>query len=322
MPAPADSAAVATNMETAADEVSAGPILPLAGATNLPTAKVALGRQLFHSTALSGAMRKVSCATCHPLDQGGTRGMVQENTGDGGSDQYDVPTVFNSAQHFAFFWSGRAQSLEAAVQSSIRSKNVMDASWSEVLSNLEASGDFTAAFNAVYPEDGISEASVEDALVTFLESLATPNAAFDRWLNGESLPPRALEGYTLFKEIGCARCHQGVAAGGNMYASFQGYIEQKATIRTPDFGRYNVTNNEAHKYQFKVPSLRNVAVTAPYFHDGGAENLKDAVDAMAIHQLGRDLTSGEIDLIVTFLESLTGWYDERILSANREGASP
>ncbi|MDP2323389.1 MAG: cytochrome c peroxidase, partial [Gammaproteobacteria bacterium] len=204
------------------------------------------------------------------------------------------------------------------VQSSILSENVLNSSWDVILTHLAASGDYGDTFNTLYPESGISEAAVENALVTFLESLSTPNAAFDRWLNGESLPERARDGYALFKAICCARCHQGVGIGGNMYASFRGYVEQKATIGNPDNGRFNVTNNEAHRYQFKVPSLRNVAVTAPYFHDGGVRRLGDAVRAMASHQLGRDLTSGEVDLIVAFLESLTGWYDERLLGANRE----
>lgn len=296
------------------------PILPIPGASNLSAPKVALGRQLFHDTILSGPRREASCATCHPLEQGGTRGPAADLAG--AQEAYDIPTVFNTAHHFAYFWNGRAPRLEAVIQSSINSANVLNSSWGEILPHLSASEEYQAAFTALYPESGVSESAVEDALVTFLESLATPNAAFDRWLNGESLPQRAQDGYALFKRIGCARCHQGVGAGGNLYAPFSGYVEEKTTIRTADYGRFNVTNDEAHRYQFKVPSLRNVAVTAPYFHDGGVERLDDAVDAMARHQLGRDLTAGEIDLIVAFLESLTGWYDERLLGDTGGQESP
>ncbi|MBX3177757.1 MAG: c-type cytochrome [Candidatus Hydrogenedentes bacterium] len=297
----------------------AEPILPLPP-QNLPAGRVALGRRLFHEPALSGAQRRISCATCHPLERGGTAGDGGPGIAVGEHD-YDIPTVFNSAGQFAYFWNGRTQSLEGVIQSKVRSENALDAEWSEALARLEGDASYQEDFRRAYPESGISESAVENALSTFLQSLVTPNADFDRFLNGESLPEPAREGYQLFKDLGCVRCHQGAGVGGNLYASFQSYLESRVPAKTSDLGRFNVTGNEAHRYQFKVPGLRNVAVTAPYFHDGSAETLDAAVELMARHQLGRELRAGEISRIVAFLESLTGWYDERLLGARREQAT-
>lgn len=302
---------------TAAEE----PILPIASAASGSAEKIALGRRLYSDTGLSGRQRRVSCATCHPLDQGGTTRHLPDHLATDPREQYDIPTVFNSADHFAYFWNGRAQSLEAVIQASIRSEQIMDTTWGEILARLEEQPEYRETFAQVYPGAGIADSTVVDALVAFLQTLSTPNAAFDRWLDGEPLPERAREGYALFKQFGCVRCHQGAGVGGNLFASFAGYMEQKDTIRPLDYGRFNITNNEAHRFQFKVPSLRNVAVTAPYFHDGSAKTLGEAVEAMALHQLGRTLTPGERDRIVAFLESLTGWYGERLLGTGPEQAS-
>jgi cytochrome c peroxidase len=294
---PEDAPATATNAE---------PILPIPAPPNVAPEKLELGKQLFHETALSGASRKVSCATCHDLEKGGTTGKPPAGTGAAESEPYDIPTVFNAAHQFAHFWNGRAQSLEAVIQASIRAENIMDGSWDAIIPALSENPDYVARFERIYPEAGLSESSVEDALTSYVRSLSTPNSAFDRWLAGEELAADAREGYELFKELGCVRCHQGAGVGGNLFASFGSYLAARERVSNSDLGRFNVTNNESHRYQFKVPGLRNVVLTAPYFHDGSVAKLEDAVRAMAQHQLGQSLSDEEVRSLVSFLETLTG----------------
>jgi cytochrome c peroxidase len=281
----------------------AGSIFPVPTEQDLSTAIVSLGRELYHENRISDSQR-ISCASCHPVDGTGTN----PSAGDGES-YYDIPTIFNVGGHFAYFWNGRTESLERAIRVSVQAENTMSSSWPTIAAMLASDPTYVERFSAAYPDAGVTEDTAIDALATYVRSLTTPNAPFDRWLNGESLSPSALAGYELFTAIGCIRCHQGASVGGNMYATFQGYIESRENQRTTDLGRFNITNDEAHRYQFKVPGLRNVAVTAPYFHDGSTNTLADAVDAMARHQLDRELERSEINQIVSFLESLTGERD-------------
>ncbi|MCF6285773.1 MAG: c-type cytochrome [Candidatus Hydrogenedentes bacterium] len=298
-------------------EASVEPIQPIAAEQDLPAAIVALGRKLYHDTQLSGT-QKLSCATCHPVDGPGMVPAIiaplRNSRGSRSPSRYNVPTIFNVGEHFAYFWNGRAQSLEKVIQISIQAENIMDGTWRIILERLASDPGYSNEVANAYPDTGLTEENVVNALATYLRSLTTPNAAFDRWLNGENLSENAKEGYRLFKSYGCIRCHQGAGVGGNMYASFRSYLESREPQRNTDYGRYNVTKDEAHRYQFKVPSLRNVAVTAPYFHDGSAISLSDAVEAMAQHQLGRSLTRTENNQIVSFLESLTGWRENALLS--------
>jgi predicted flap endonuclease-1-like 5' DNA nuclease len=154
-------------------------------------------------------------------------------------------------------------------------------------------------------------AADSDAIGTFIETLLTPGAPFDRWLSGEddALDADQLGGYRLFKSFGCIACHHGVAVGGNMVQTFGvmgDYFVDRGNITTADLGRFNVTQRDEDRHRFKVPSLRNVALTAPYFHDGSAADLAQAVRVMAYYQLGRKPAEDDVRLIVAFLESLTG----------------
>ncbi len=295
-------------------EQSAEPISAIATEQDLPVAVVNLGRDLYHDTRLSGG-QNVSCATCHPVDGAGM--TVHDSSASGSTSYYDVPTIFNTADQFAFFWNGRSQSLESVIQVSLQAENIMNSAWNVVLPMLNADPEYAQKFDLAYPDRGLDQESVIDALEIYIHSLATPNAAFDRWLNGENLSESALAGYELFKDYGCIRCHQGAGVGGNIFASFRTYLETRENPRTTDFGRFNVTNDEAHRYQFKVPSLRNVTVTAPYFHDGSAETLSEAVDIMARYQLGRSLPKNEISQIISFLDSLTGWREGELLGSTQ-----
>ncbi len=294
-------------------EPMAEPITPIASEVDLPQAVVNLGERLFQDDRLSASQR-ISCATCHPLDHAGMNNNVMQDAQT--TAFYNIPTIFNTGDHFAYFWNGRAASLEAVVQASIEAEGTMDSSWSVIAPRLQSDETYPTLYADAFSDGRISKANTEKALATYVRSLVTPNAAFDRWLNGENLSEGALAGYRLFVDFGCVRCHQGSGIGGNMYASFREYLEARGNPRTTDLGRYNVTRDEGHQYQFKVPSLRNVAVTGPYFHDGSVEKLSDAVEIMAQYQLGRTISRSEANQIVTFLESLTGWRDGALIGGS------
>lgn len=198
----------------------------------------------------------------------------------------------------------------------------MNANWEELLAKLRADPDYRKAFAASYPGD-LQPAQVLDAIASFERSLLTPNARFDHYLHGQqdALTEEEKRGYQSFKSYGCVACHQGVNVGGNLYQKFgifQYPFSQRAATAA-DLGRFTLTGNERDRFVFRVPSLRNVAVTAPYFHDGGASTLEQAVGAMAREQLDRVLTEEEISLIVKFLYTLTGKYQGQPLAA---GALP
>jgi len=159
----------------------------------------------------------------------------------------------------------------------------------------------------------VAATSIKDAIATFERSLVTPNGKFDRYLRGEkrALDSDELAGYELFKSLGCISCHQGMNVGGNMYEKLgivDDYFAHRGNVQKVDYGRYNFTGIEENRYEFRVPSLRNVALTAPYFHDGSAKTLEKAVSIMGEYQLGVKLTSDEVAKIVKFLNSLTGIY--------------
>jgi cytochrome c peroxidase len=185
-----------------------------------------------------------------------------------------------------------------------------------VIAKLKADRDYPTLFEREYP-DGITPANITGAIATFERSLLTPNARFDRHLRGEQgvLGSDELEGYRRFVNHGCVSCHQGVAVGGNLFQRF-GVMGDYFKGRPPnkaDLGRFNVTGMEEDRHVFKVPSLRNVAVTQPYFHDGSARTLTEAVRVMGKYQLGKGLSDEDVQLIVAFLRTLSGEWQGRVL---------
>jgi cytochrome c peroxidase len=294
------------------------PIEPIPLPSELDPRKVELGRRLFHEPLLSRD-GTLSCASCHDLANGGAD-TRRFSVGAGGTvTQRNTPTVFNASLHFRHFWDGRADNLPDLIDQVITSRREMATNWSEVQGNLQRQESYVAAFAELYP-DGIEPGAIKDALVSFLDSLVTPGSPFDRYLAGdqEALADDALAGYELFKSYGCASCHQGVAVGGNMFQELGvmgDYFGDRGDVSEADYGRFNVTGEEKDRFVFKVPSLRNVELTAPYFHDGAAADLAEAVQLMARYQLGRRLTSVEVRYLTAFLRSLTGTYEGRPLSA-------
>ena len=285
------------------------PIQPIPLTLNQDPARAALGRQLFDDKRLS-ANGKVSCATCHDLDKGASNGQPKAAGLNGVMTPVNVPTLYNAAFNFRQFWNGRADSLEAQIGDVLQNKDEMGSNWPDVVRKLQDDAVYRKAFAAAYA-DGVTRANVENALASYERTLITPNSRFDRFLRGDAgaLTSTERAGYDKFKRYGCVACHQGVNVGGNMYQKFGvmgDYFAARGKPTEADQGRYLVTRDERDRHVFKVPSLRNVALTAPYFHDGSAATLEQAVDVMFRYQLGRIASPDDKTAIVAFLKTLTG----------------
>jgi cytochrome c peroxidase len=287
------------------------PIPPIPLSLSLDPKRVALGKRLFHDVRLSHGNTH-ACAACHPLDRGGMDGHPRAITTNGTLHRRNTPTIFNVGLNAVLNWDGIADSLEAQAELALLHPILMNTTWPELLTKLQADTDYVIQFNTAY-EGGLIPANVLDALASFERSLLTPNSPFDRYLRGErhALTESAQQGYRLFKSYGCVACHQGINMGGNIYQKF-GVFQEPLNVANPtagvDLGRYHITKVPRDREVFRVPSLRNVAVTGPYFHDGRTHDLDDAVKTMARVQLGRTLTPEEVRLIVQFLHTLTGEY--------------
>lgn len=289
------------------------PIQPILPPSGLDPKKVKLGRQLFHDPRLSKD-GSIACATCHDLSRGGTDHLVQPVGVDGVRGDVNTLTVFNSSNNFRFLWDGRIRTLEEQMHVAVTSPEEMSATWPDVVRRLKKASDYAAGFRELYGA-GISEQTIVDALASFMRSLVTPDSRFDQYLlgNENAITEDEKRGYELFKSYGCISCHQGVNVGGNMFQTFgvmEDYFADRGRTIKADLGRFNVTGREQDKYKFRVPTLRNVELTAPYFHDGTATSLPAAVNVMAKYQLGRNLPERDVADIVKFLKTLTGNHKE------------
>lgn len=285
-----------------------GPVQPLPQSLDLDADQVELGRRLFHDVRLS-VDGTVSCASCHALDRYGVDGLPVSRGVQGRRGEVNAPTVYNSGFNFRQFWDGRAASLEEQAGGPIENPVEMAASWPQLLARLERDDGLRALANRAYGRR-LDQAMVRAALATFERSLITPGAPFDRYLRGDAaaLDERARLGWQRFRDLGCIACHQGINLGGNMYATLGAmgdYFGGRPATRA-DLGLFNLTGREGDRHKFKVPGLRNVAETAPYFHDGRIATLDEAVEVMARLQLGLDLAEEDRDSLVAFLNSLTG----------------
>ena len=284
------------------------PLQPLPATVNYDPEIAELGRRLFHDPKLSSNDR-MSCATCHDFSRGGTDNQRFSETVSGNRAPVNTPTIFNSLFNIAQFWNGRAADLYDQLDGLMSARKAMGLNWSEIVEKLKKDESYETAFSALYP-DGLTAANLRHAIVEYERTLITPNSRFDLYLQGQSdaITQREREGYGLFKTLGCVACHHGRNVGGNMF-QVMGVMSDffnSSEATKHDFGRYNVTGREQDRFVFRVPSLRNVELTAPYFHDGSALTLEEAVSQMAWHQLGRRLDRNETDLLVAFLNTLTG----------------
>jgi cytochrome c peroxidase len=291
-------------------------VQPLPPLPEVDALQVELGNRLFHDERLSSD-NTISCASCHGLDKGGTD-QLRFSTGVGGAKGgINAPTVYNSGLQIAQFWDGRAADLQEQAHGPVNNPIEMASNWPQVIAKLEVDEAFKTAFVEAYPE-GLTGGNITHAIATFEETLLTANSPFDRHLLGEdgALDADAKAGYQLFLDSACATCHVGMALGGQSFEKMgrkRDYFADRGNPTDADLGRYNVTKQEKDRYHLKVPMLRNVALTAPYFHDGTVETLNQAVLLMAEYQLGVRLTSQEIRQIEAFMRNLTGEYQGRLL---------
>lgn len=294
--------------ESGRTPMSDEPIRPLPDSIEFDRNKVALGKRLFFDPRFS-RNNKLSCASCHDFSKGGADGRARSPGVDGRLGPFNSPTVFNTAFNFRQLWSGKAESLEDQIDMAIVNPKVFDSSWDAILGKLRKDAALASEFRAVYP-DGLNRKNVTDAVAVFERSLVTPSR-FDAYLRGnpDAISAEEKLGYAKFKSYGCIACHQGMNVGGNMFQVFgviRPYPGNGGGSHEADLGRYQVTGRDIDRNVFKVPSLRNVARTAPYFHNASARTLEEAVDVMFRYQLGRTAPQEDKALIVKFLHALNG----------------
>jgi cytochrome c peroxidase len=292
------------------------PILPIPEVKITSPGVVALGEKLFHDARLSSD-QTVSCASCHLVSKGGADGRKVSIGVEGRKGTINAPSVFNSSLNVSQFWDGRAKGLIEQIEGPIHNPHEMNADWKRVIKVINQDKKYMELFDKNYA-DGVNVGNIKHAIVAFEETLLTPNSRFDQYLRGDSdvLSNDEKLGYKLFKEYGCASCHQGVGVGGNMYQKLGvvfDYPFQAGSSSNSHLGRFNVTGEESDRHVFKVPSLRNVAKTAPYLHDGSKATLPEVVKTMMVYQLGVPLSPEDVQLIVSFLGTLTGEYQGKAL---------
>jgi cytochrome c peroxidase len=283
---------------------------PAVKGVNATPPMVALGKDLYFDPRLSKS-HNISCNTCHQIGLGGDDALstsIGHNWQRGGRN---APTVLNAVFNVAQFWDGRAEDLKAQAGGPIQNPIEMGITHEHAIEMLKAIPGYAPLFQAAFPDDKdpINMPNVVTAIAAFETTLTTPNSPFDKYLRGDqnALTPEQKAGLQLFISTGCASCHSGINIGGQMYAPF-GVVERPgADILPPDDkGRFAVTKSVSDQYVFRVPPLRNVELTMPYFHTGQVWDLTQAVGIMATDQLGKSLTDVDVDKIVAFLKSTTG----------------
>lgn len=297
--------AAAITMSASAAFAADEPIAPIQAAKIANPAMAELGKKLFFDPRLSKS-GFISCNSCHNLSMGGTDNLKTSVGHNWQKGPINSPTVLNSSLNLAQFWDGRALTLQDQAGGPIANPGEMASTHTLAVSVLQSIPAYVAEYKAVFGSDKITVDGVTKALAVFEETLVTPNARFDKWLKGDkkALTAQEVAGYELFKDSGCTACHNGAAAGGNTYQKM-GVVEPY-TSSNPAEGRVAVTKDEADRFYFKVPTLRNVELTYPYFHDGEAATLSSAVDTMGRIQLGKKFSPDENGKIVAFLKTLTG----------------
>lgn len=281
------------------------PISAITMPENLDQGKVELGKKLFFDPRLSKS-GWISCNSCHNLMLSGTDNLVSSIGHQWAQGPINSPTVFNAVYSIAQFWDGRAKDLVDQAGGPIANPGEMASSHELAVSVLQTIPGYISEFNEVFDDDEITIDMVTDSIAEFERTLVTPNSRFDQWLQGDTnaLTELELDGYRLFKLTGCAGCHNGPAVGGQAYqkmGSFNRFETENTAI-----GRQGVTGLRTDRMRFKVPTLRNIELTYPYFHDGSVRTLEEAVDTMAWVQLNRTFSRTGNEKVVAFLRSLSG----------------
>ncbi|MEE1223498.1 MAG: cytochrome-c peroxidase, partial [Bacteroidaceae bacterium] len=301
----------------AADAFKNEPVRPIPDAVPHDEAKAALGEALYHDTRLS-ADGTVSCATCHGINTAGVDNLKYSEGIGGQLGGINAPTSYNAVFNFVQFWDGRAKTLaDQAAGPPLNPIEMGCSSFDEIVERLSADADFVQLFTESYPE-GLSQATITDAIAQYESTLLTPNPAFDRYLKGDAkaLTAEEIQGYELFKANKCATCHAGINMGGLSYELMgqrENYFADREVniasgLTDADNGRWAQTQVERDRYRFRTPGLRNIALTWPYYHDGSVNTLPEAVEKMARFQVGTELKPEQVSLITRFLNTLTGEY--------------
>lgn len=281
------------------------PIEAIFAAKSLDMAQVELGKKLYFDPRLSKS-GFISCNSCHNLSMGGTDNLATSIGHNWHQGPINSPTVLNASMNIAQFWDGRAADLQAQAGGPIANPGEMASSHGLAIDILSTIPQYVVEFKKVFAQDKIDIEQVTSAIAEFEKTLVTPNSRFDQWLLGDpnAIDADELAGYQLFKNSGCVGCHNGPAVGASSFQKM-GIVKPYKT-RNKAQGLIAVTGKDSDRFKFKVPTLRNVELTYPYFHDGQAQTLNEAVDVMAKLQLGRTFSNTENQQIVAFLKTLTG----------------
>lgn len=268
--------------------------------------KAKLGKKLFFDTILSHD-RTVSCETCHHLKNKitGADSMSLSKGIYGKLGDFNSPTVLNAVFNYVQFWNGRVDTLKEQTQGPLHNPKEMGMTKKLLILRLNGDEDYKKAFDKLYT-DGVNVQNVADAIAEFEKTLITPNSRFDKYLQGDekALSAQEKKGYKTFKSLGCIACHNGVNIGGNLIQHFG--IFSSEDIPELKSRHYYISNEDRETYYYKVPSLRNISKTAPYFHDGKVYDLKEAIDTMIHFQLGREVSKEKKESIYKFLLTLDG----------------
>jgi len=281
------------------------PIQPIAPIKEINLAQVELGKKLFFDPRLSKS-GFISCNSCHNLSMGGTDNLKTSIGHNWQQGPINSPTVLNSSMNVAQFWDGRAADLKEQAGGPIENPGEMASTHTLAVDVLKSIPQYVTEFKQVFGSDELGIDQVTQAIAEFEKTLVTPNSRFDQWLLGDktAINTEELAGYELFKQVGCTACHNGPAVGGSTFQKM-GVVEPYKTDN-PAEGMSGVTGKDADRFKFKVPTLRNVDMTYPFFHDGEAQTLTEAVDIMGRLQLGKKFTDVENAQIVAFMKTLTG----------------
>lgn len=281
------------------------PVAPIAAGSVSSPAMAELGKKLFFDPRLSKS-GIISCNSCHNLSMGGSDNLKSSVGHKWNKGPVNSPTVLNSSMNLAQFWDGRAKDLQEQAGGPIANPGEMAFTHELAVGMLQSIPGYVGEFRKVFGTDFITIDQVTRAIAAFEETLVTPGSRFDKWLLGDdaAITKEELDGYALFKSSGCTACHNGPALGGNSYQKM-GVVEPYRATSSAE-GRSAVTGKDADRFNFKVPTLRNVELTYPYFHDGEAATLAEAIDVMGQIQLGKKFSPEENAKIVAFMKTLTG----------------
>jgi len=283
--------------------LSKEPIDPIPQEYPYDKEKAKIGKFLFFDPILSKD-QSVACVSCHDFNYGGADPRPVSIGVGGKKGKVNSPTVYNVVFNFALFWNGRAKDLYEQLEGPLHNPIEMAMDKESIQERLNNSPFYKELFKQVYTNQKITYQMVKEVLVEFEKALITPNSKFDRYLRGEvNLTSQEYEGYLLFKKLGCITCHNGVNIGGNSFQKFGSVVPFQGKFVGD---RYEVTKRERDRGVYKVPTLRNVALTAPYFHNGSAKTLESAINTVAFYNLGYELTPQETAKIVAFFKTLTG----------------